>query len=281
MLLAEAGCVVCASMGEADAIVVNTCGFIAAAREESLQVIREAVGHKSGGRCGRVVVAGCLSNRDGRRLREIVPGIDAIIGAADREAIVRAVTGRRAYTRITKRRGDTKSGLTSEPRPEGSGPSRLDPRKKEEDAETRRRGNAEKNKKKKNMPTNSVGMAPSHKVAAASNSQFAIRNSQSDLADTGRFRLTPRHTAYLRISEGCSQGCTFCTIPSIRGPFRSKPPPQVLAEAARTGRRRRGRAQHHRPGHDQLRHGPARPAGTLAEPAPRPRQGSMACDGFA
>ena len=51
------------------------------------------------------------------------------------------------------------------------------------------------------------------------------------VSDAGRFRLTPRHTAYLRISEGCSQKCTFCTIPAIRGPFRSKPPRAVLAEA--------------------------------------------------
>ncbi|HUU59644.1 MAG TPA: MiaB/RimO family radical SAM methylthiotransferase, partial [Phycisphaerae bacterium] len=51
-------------------------------------------------------------------------------------------------------------------------------------------------------------------------------------SDAGRFRLTPRHTAYLRIAEGCSQRCTFCTIPAIRGPFRSRPPEQVLAEAA-------------------------------------------------
>lgn len=50
-------------------------------------------------------------------------------------------------------------------------------------------------------------------------------------SDAGRFRLTPRHTAYLRISEGCSRRCTFCTIPAIRGPFRSKTPAAVLAEA--------------------------------------------------
>jgi ribosomal protein S12 methylthiotransferase len=49
--------------------------------------------------------------------------------------------------------------------------------------------------------------------------------------DRARLRLTPRHFAYLRISEGCNQGCTFCTIPSIRGPMRSKPIEQVLAEA--------------------------------------------------
>src|SRR5439155_17559533 len=49
--------------------------------------------------------------------------------------------------------------------------------------------------------------------------------------DRSRLRLTPRHYAYLRISEGCNQGCTFCTIPSIRGPMRSKPVEQILAEA--------------------------------------------------
>src|SRR3954452_3879092 len=49
--------------------------------------------------------------------------------------------------------------------------------------------------------------------------------------DRARLRLTPRHYAYLRISEGCNQGCTFCTIPSIRGPMRSKPIEQVLLEA--------------------------------------------------
>ncbi len=50
-------------------------------------------------------------------------------------------------------------------------------------------------------------------------------------ADTGRLRLTPRHYAYLKISEGCSDACTFCTIPRIRGPLRSKPLSTVLREA--------------------------------------------------
>src|SRR5204862_3245614 len=49
--------------------------------------------------------------------------------------------------------------------------------------------------------------------------------------DRARFRLTPRHFAYLRISEGCNQGCSFCTIPSIRGLMRSKPVEQIMLEA--------------------------------------------------
>ena len=50
--------------------------------------------------------------------------------------------------------------------------------------------------------------------------------------DRARLKITPVHYAYLRISQGCSKNCSFCTIPSIRGPFRSKPFELVLAEAA-------------------------------------------------
>jgi len=156
--LAEGGCVVGAPMDEADVIVVNTCGFISPAVAESLNVIREAVACKRAGRARRVVVAGCLVNRDGEALYDLVPGIDAVVGVHDRHAILAAVTGRRRVSMVS-------------PCPAG--------------------------------------------VAS----------------DAGRFRLTPRHTAYLRIAEGCSRKCTFCTIPALRGPYRSKPPEQVLAEA--------------------------------------------------
>jgi len=158
--LAEGGCVVGAPMSEADVVVVNTCGFVSAARAESLEVIREALSHKRANPRARVVVAGCLVNRDGESLFEAAPGIDAIVGVNDRERLLRAVLGSRRVSHVT---------AYEAPR----------------------------------------GMA----------------------SDAGRFRLTPRHTAYLRISEGCSQRCTFCTIPSIRGPFRSKSPGDVLAEA--------------------------------------------------
>jgi ribosomal protein S12 methylthiotransferase len=156
--LAEGGCVVGAPMDEADVIVVNTCGFIRPAVEESMQVIAEAAACKQSGRARRVVVAGCLVNRDGEALYDLAPGIDAVVGVNDRDAILAAVTGRGRISMVSP-------------------------------------------------CTGRVG------------------------SDAGRFRLTPRHTAYLRIAEGCSRKCTFCTIPALRGPFRSKPPEQVLAEA--------------------------------------------------
>src|SRR6185295_19400564 len=49
-------------------------------------------------------------------------------------------------------------------------------------------------------------------------------------SDAARLRLTPRHYAYLRVSEGCNQNCAFCTIPSIRGKMRSKPVDAIVAE---------------------------------------------------
>jgi len=159
--LAEGGCVVGAPMEQADAIIVNTCGFLSAAREESLGVIREALQHKRRrGRC-RVVVAGCLVDRDAEKLFELAPGIDAIVGVNSRDDILAAVVG-----------GEQARPLHVRPYRGGI------------------------------------------------------------LSDAGRFRLTPRHTAYLRIAEGCSQRCAFCTIPAIRGPFRSKTVRAVLNEAA-------------------------------------------------
>jgi len=165
--LAESGCVVGADPAEADVIVVNTCGFLAAARDESLGVIREALAHKSAGRARRVVVAGCLAQRDGESLRRQVPGVDAIVGVNNRDDLARAVTGGGAFTAVI--------GYRQRQRRQGG------------------------------------------------------RDAVGD--DRGRLRLTPRHTAYLRIGEGCGQGCSFCTIPAITGPFRSKPVEWVLAEA--------------------------------------------------
>lgn len=156
--LAQGGCIVGAPMDQADVIVINTCGFLSAAREESLAVIHEALAHKAAGSARRVVVAGCLANREQAKLRDMLPGVDAILGVNDRDGILSAVVGKRRVFRYSEFAGQIAS-------------------------------------------------------------------------DAGRFRLTPRHTAYLRISEGCSQKCTFCTIPTIRGPFRSKAPQAVLDEA--------------------------------------------------
>src|SRR5712691_5090331 len=192
-LLTEDGLAITADHAAADAIIVNTCGFLEASKEESLAEIRRAVGMKEKGNCQRVVVAGCLVQRHKTKLLADEPGIDRLVGVFDREHIVEAVRGkenpRREHGHFLGKYHDLSRELAA-----GS-----------DEATKRLSDGGFKETKTNRLPV------------------FED--------DRARLRLTPRHYAYLRMSEGCNQGCTFCTIPSIRGPMRSKPIEQILAEA--------------------------------------------------
>ena len=147
----------------ADVVVVNTCGFIEPARQESLGVIREMLALKKAGRVGSVVVAGCMAERQRDVLLEQVPEVDQIVGVFGREEIAEVVD--RAVQHITEQRS------VFRPAP----------------------------------------------VRA--------------LEDTARLRITPRHYAYLKISEGCDRLCTYCAIPKMRGKHVTKPIEEILKEA--------------------------------------------------
>lgn len=147
----------------ADVVVVNTCGFIEPARQESLGVIREMLALKEQGKVGSVVVAGCLAERKGDQLLQEVPGVDQIVGVFGREEIAQVVE------RATLHRAEQRSLFRPAP------------------------------------------------VRA--------------LEDTARLRVTPRHYAYLKISEGCDRTCTFCAIPGMRGKHVTKPIEEVVREA--------------------------------------------------
>jgi ribosomal protein S12 methylthiotransferase len=187
-LLAEDGLAITSDASDADAIVINTCGFLEAAKEESLREIRDAVEMKQNGRCKRVIVAGCLVQRHKTDLLDEVPEIDRLVGVFDRDHIVEAVRGkenpRQEHGHYLGKYHDLSSDL-----------------------------------------------AKAHGRAVGLDKQTKTNRLPVFENDRGRLRLTPRHYAYLRMSEGCNQGCTFCTIPSIRGPMRSKPLEQILAEA--------------------------------------------------
>jgi ribosomal protein S12 methylthiotransferase len=135
----------------ADAVVVNTCGFLNSAKEESLEAIGEALGKN-----GRVIVTGCLGI-ESDRIRARYPDVLAITGPHQYEAVVEEVH-------------------TAVPRPH-------DP--------------------------------------------FL------DLLPPQGIKLTPRHYAYLKISEGCNNACSFCIIPSLRGRLKSRPLGEVMREAER------------------------------------------------
>lgn len=136
---------------DADLVVVNTCGFIDAAVEESLDAIGEALREN-----GKVIVTGCLGSRE-EEIRARHPQVLKITGAHAYEAVVEAV----------------------------------------------------------------------HEHLPPAHDPFI------DLVPPEGIKLTPRHYAYLKISEGCNHRCTFCIIPSLRGDLVSRPVGEVLQEAER------------------------------------------------
>jgi ribosomal protein S12 methylthiotransferase len=188
-LLAEDGLAITNDHASADAIVINTCGFLEASKEESLAEIRDALKLKESGKCKRVIVAGCLVQRHKTKLLNDVPGVDRLVGVFDREHIVEAVRGkenpRQEHGHFLGKYHDLSRELA---RVSGIG--------------DRVSG--------KETKTNRLPVFED---------------------DRARLRLTPRHYAFLRMSEGCNQGCSFCTIPSIRGLMRSKPIEQIMLEA--------------------------------------------------
>jgi len=194
--LAASGFTLVSDHDAADAVVVNTCGFLEASKEESIDVIQEAIERKRAGKIRRVVVAGCLVQRHRAKLLEWAPGIDAMIGVFDRDHIIDAVSG----TTLDR---STLAEASDQPRYWIA-------------------GNALQAANERGLPTTGLTV---HGKDGHGLGYFE--------SDAVRLRLTPRHWAYLRVSEGCNQKCAFCTIPSIRGKMRSKPVETIASEARR------------------------------------------------
>jgi ribosomal protein S12 methylthiotransferase len=133
----------------ADAVIVNTCGFLDSAKQESLAAIGAAMNEN-----GRVIVTGCMG-AEPDQIRDAFPNVSAITGPQAYESVMDAV----------------------------------------------------------------------HKTAPAPHDPFL------DLIPEQGVKLTPRHYAYLKISEGCNNRCTFCIIPKLRGDLVSRPAAEVLREA--------------------------------------------------
>ncbi|MEX2212633.1 MAG: 30S ribosomal protein S12 methylthiotransferase RimO [Phycisphaeraceae bacterium] len=188
-LLAQDGIIPVSDEADADAIIINTCGFLEASKIESIEEINHAAALKKAGVIQRIIVAGCLVQRHRAKMLEWCPDIDAMIGVFDRDRIVEAVRGPSAGKKAS----------------------------------------------------NDIGVDLPVFSSIATNATLARKARHLDEkkdegkgyfeSDAARLRLTPRHYAYLRISEGCNQNCAFCTIPSIRGKMRSKPVDRILGEA--------------------------------------------------
>ncbi|MBQ9211700.1 MAG: 30S ribosomal protein S12 methylthiotransferase RimO [Clostridia bacterium] len=159
-LLRDRGFRVVSDPAQADILMVNTCGFIDPAKEESINTILEMAEYKQTGKCKLLVVTGCLSQRYEKDLMQELPEIDLLLGvnqyATLPDQIEKALGGQR------------------------------------------------------------------------------IHACQDDLSyfEQDRLLTTPFYTAYTRIGEGCSNHCTFCAIPLIRGPYRSRGEEEILREVS-------------------------------------------------
>ncbi len=133
---------------EAEIIIINTCGFIKPAKEESIETILQMADYKESGNCKYLIVTGCLVERYEAELRKSIPEVDYFFNL-------------------------------------------------------------------KNF----------------SNINYLL-NSHAHIDSNKRHLLTPSHYAYLRISDGCDNNCSYCAIPKIRGRLRSKPIPELINEAS-------------------------------------------------
>ncbi|SEN35019.1 30S ribosomal protein S12 methylthiotransferase RimO [Paenibacillus sp. OV219] len=145
---------------DATVIIVNTCGFIDAAKEESVNTILDMAEFKQTGRLKALIVSGCLTQRYKKQLMEEMPEIDGIVGTGD-------------FHHITDIVDEALNGK----RPVKVGNPAFDYDQK--------------------LP---------------------------------RLVTTPRYTAYVKIAEGCDNACTFCSIPIMRGKFRSRSMDSIVAE---------------------------------------------------
>lgn len=146
---------------EADIIIINTCGFIETAKEESINTILEMAKYKETHNCKLIIATGCLTQRYGNELKELIPEIDIMLGVNDYNKINEYICN------FIEKESKT----------------------------------------------------------------IEVSYSDNNINEGIRILTTPKHTAYIRIAEGCNNFCTYCIIPKIRGKFRSREISNIISEA--------------------------------------------------
>ena len=197
-LAEQAGHEITADAADADVLVVNTCAFIDAAKQESIDAILQMAELKRAGRCRRLVVTGCLAERYRDELRAEMPEIDAVLGTGEVPDIVRAL---------------------------GNGAERADsgrPKPAATEPLGGRRGARDVLQEPAESP------APGTRTSGL---QAAGLPTYLYDADTPRHLATPGHFAYVKVAEGCDYTCSFCIIPTLRGHYRSRPADSIVREA--------------------------------------------------
>lgn len=159
-LLSEHGHEIVGDVSDAEIIIVNTCGFINDAKQESIDTVLEMAQYKKKN-CKKLIMAGCLAERYHNDIMTELPEVDAVVGTGDYYKICEVID------------------------------------------------------------------------SAMSGEKPCLFGNQNEAVPEGLARITatPPYTAYIKISDGCDNNCTYCAIPQIRGKYRSRKIEDILAEA--------------------------------------------------
>ena len=167
--LRNAGYEVIDSPEQALVIVVNTCGFIKDAVQESIDLILELAEYKNTHVCEFLFVVGCMAERYKEEIKRDIPEIDDVMGVGEYEKIAALVSARQ-------------------------------------------------------------GLPIGPQAVASTEDIYSYGNNNQNPRSAARTDAIRPHIAYVKIAEGCNTNCTYCTIPSIRGPYKSRPIEEVVAE---------------------------------------------------
>jgi ribosomal protein S12 methylthiotransferase len=220
---------------QADALIVNTCSFIDSAQEESVDTILESVELRDANRRGQaVIVSGCLSQRFREELPKLMPEVDAFMGI-DQVAQVGNIVNQAISTRAGKI-GNEKSKSKNSKTKISARLTELEKSRdlSEHEKEESLRGTARFGKTKTVVAVSrqSAAISKSSALLQDATTIFDVTARPTFIPDfeTPRFRLTPKHFAYLKIAEGCNHPCSFCIIPRMRGSHRSRTQKDIVAE---------------------------------------------------
>lgn len=155
-ILLKTGYEIADQLEAADYIVINTCGFLEASRNESMETVEDVLSTRK--KTAKLIVTGCMVQTHHQELQERFPGIDYLLGSGDVEGILKAVESTKKGQMITSARSYLEAG------------------------------------------------------------------------EVPRKISTPKHYAYLKIAEGCRKRCSYCVIPTIKGPLKSKSKERILKE---------------------------------------------------
>src|SRR5882672_8399120 len=215
----------------ADVVIVNTCSFIDSAQEESVDAILESDQLREAKNRGQgLIVSGCLPQRFRDDLPKLLPEVDAFMGidqvAQVNEIVRQAMIHRRERTEVPKSKVQGPRSKARSPKSKVAAKlAELDKGRASvgHDHEESLRGTDKFGKTKTVVAPASPSAAPILDVTQ--------RPTFIPDFDTPRFRLTPRHFAYVKIAEGCNHPCSFCIIPRMRGSHRSRTQGDIVAEA--------------------------------------------------